>query len=85
LFINSYFPSAQSAPSSVLLPSFNLNSPFVNDISQQVDDDFTIDIGDTTSEEEDNDDMWGDLDDDLLAALPDSQNFSSAMELSPPS
>jgi hypothetical protein len=29
----------------------------------------------TDDEEFDDDDMWGDLDDDLLAALPDSQNM----------
>ncbi|KAJ2963962.1 hypothetical protein NQZ79_g1193 [Umbelopsis isabellina] len=77
--------SAPIQPSSVLLPSLNLNSPFVTGNSQHNDEDFTVEIGDTTSEEEDTDDMWGDLDDDLLAALPDSQNFTSAMELSPPS
>jgi hypothetical protein len=29
----------------------------------------------TDDEEFDDDDMWGDIDDDLLAALPDSQNM----------
>jgi hypothetical protein len=29
----------------------------------------------TDDDEFDDDDMWGDLDDDLLAALPDSQNM----------
>jgi hypothetical protein len=41
--------------------------------SSEEDDD--QDIVDTWTDEEVDDDMWGDLDDDLLAALPDSQNI----------
>jgi hypothetical protein len=39
------------------------------------------DIVDTWSDEEADEDMWGDLDDDLLAALPDSQNVENQMEI----
>lgn len=39
------------------------------------------DIVEIWSDEEADEDMWGDLDDDLLAALPDSQNPGSGMEI----
>ncbi|KAH8555650.1 Rad17 cell cycle checkpoint protein-domain-containing protein [Umbelopsis sp. PMI_123] len=62
---------------SVLQPSLDQRSIVYANDSEEDDQD----IVDTWSDEEADEDMWGDLDDDLLAALPDSQNVESHMEL----
>jgi hypothetical protein len=61
----------------VLYASLDCTSILYGNGSEEDDED----IVDTWSDEEADEDMWGDLDDDLLAALPDSQNVDTYMEI----
>lgn len=61
----------------MLHASLDSGSILYNNNSDEEDED----IVDTWSDEEADEDMWGDLDDDLLAALPDSQNVDTQMEI----
>ncbi|KAG2187713.1 hypothetical protein INT44_005403, partial [Umbelopsis vinacea] len=76
-FMGSKPDLATTPRSSVLHASLDCASILYTNASEEDDED----IVEIWSDEEADEDMWGDLDDDLLAALPDSQNPGSGMEI----
>ncbi|CAO3684340.1 unnamed protein product [Umbelopsis ramanniana] len=76
-FMGSKTDLATTQRASVLHASLDSGSILYANNSEEEDED----IVDIWSDEEADDDMWGDLDDDLLAALPDSQNVETQMEI----